>query len=512
MNRRLALAVMAVAAAGVGVAGEGQSTEVPTPALGGHEIPPHPRQLQFQPSSWSPPRSADSRFDLAGGVNGFLVGDATLPLVDIVVVARAGADRETSDQRGLAQLTAALLRRGGTRDLEPAAFDDRADELGVIMHSQSTPLYGAATLRTTSEALEEGVELLLDMIERPRFDPTRLASIKRNMAEGMTRRNLDPTAVLDREWDWLLYGETHFSTQPLRPSDLERSTSAAVTEFHRRHWRPENLTFAVSGDVDRERLARLVNPRLEAWASRLAAAERFSWPPEPPTGQPRAGLFHVAADIPQAKVALGHRAPPDLPTDEERVRLEVLAEILGGRGAISRLNGRLRSAEGLVYGVELRLDPGDLWPADYRVAFDTLGRNTCLAMSAALEEIERIRSAPPHPEELAVVKRELLARQFQAFDTAEEAVGYLVQDWLVGRSPDYRRRYGALLEQVTPQDVLATARLNLWPEDLTVLIVGPWESSRGNLDAAGVSELERIVGHRVEALPKRDPSTLQPSN
>ena len=505
MKRSTALTATVLAIMLWSLGSPGAATDEPAGAL-----PSHPRLLRFPPSLWRPPAGSDHRFELAGGASAFLVPDRTLPLIDLVVVARAGADREPPDRRGLAELTARLLRRGGTRNLPPDAFDRRVDELGAIMRSQATPLYGAATLRITEDALDEGVELLLDMIETPGFDAERTRAIQRNMIAGLDRRGLDPIRVLDREWDWLLYGREHFAMKPLRRRDIEALTPADLASFHRAHWRPENLVFAVSGAVDRSRIEGLLAPRLAAWAARLPAAPPSTWPPAGPTAPPRQGLFHVAADIPQAKVALGHRAANTLPTVEERVALEVMAEILGGRGAISRLSGRLRSAEGLVYRVDLRVDPGDLWPADYRVFFDTLETNTPRAVRAALEEIDRLRGTPPHPDELAAAQRALISRQLQAFDTAEEAVGYLVQDWIVGRPEEYRQRYRELVQAVTPESVRATAERHLRPGELTVLTVGRWQALRGAVDADGMSELERLIGTRVRTLPARDPLSLEP--
>jgi zinc protease len=332
------------------------------------------------------------------------------------------------------------------------------------------------------------------------------------MIEGMSRRNLDPSQLAQREWDWLMYGESHFSTRPLRPTDLAELNADRLRDFHRRHWRPRQFVVAAAGAIDGDELRGLLEPRFAAWASPPSGAEATpgTWPPEGPSGGGPPGLYFAHADVPQAKVLLGHPAPPELPTIEERVRLEVVAEILAGRGAISRLNGRLRSAEGLAYRVAGRLDPGDLWPADYNVSFDTLDTNVPRAVAVALEEIERWRSTPPHPEELAVVQRELLARRRLEFDTAEEAVGYLVQDALVAREAAYRQHYAELVSAVTAEEVAAAARRHLDPARLRILVVGRWPDVAGPMDADGWTRLERVTGHRVRRLPDRDPLTLQP--
>ncbi len=496
---RLASTLLASSLA-AGVLGAGSSSP---------PLPDHPSKLVFPASRWRFPTAAEASVRLPSGATAFVVPDTTLPLVDLIVVARAGAHLDPPELRGLAEMTTTLLRRGGAGARSADEFDRRADELGARLYSVPTILYGAAGLRCTSDVLEEAIELLLDMVERPRFEEDRWTSVKANAAEALSRRNLDGAMVLEREWDWLMYGESHFSTRPVRSSDLDKLTPEALREFHRRQWRPENFFIAAGGDLDIDQLRELVEPRFRAWSP--SAAPPGSWPPPPPSERAEPGLFHVDAHVPQARVALGHRAP-ELPSAvEDRIELEVLAEILAGRGAISRLNGRLRSAKGLVYRVWSDFDPGDLWPADYQVRFDTLAANTPAAVEATLEEIWRLRAQPPHPEELAVVQRELVARRYQEFDTAEEAAGYLVEDALVSRPGRYRAEYRDLVERVTGEQVLAAARLHLRPEELVVLVSGPWDQLAGPGDGEGWTRLERIVGHRVVHLEERDPLSLEPA-
>lgn len=185
-----------------------------------------------------------------------------------------------------------------------------------------------------------------------------------------------------------------------------------------------------------------------------------------------------------------------------------MAEILAGRGAISRLGGRLRSSEALVYRVTADVDPGDLWPAAYQIRFDTRASNTPRAVAATLQEIDRLRRQRPHREELEVVRRELAARRRQEFDTAEEAVGHLVRDALVGRSDAYRGDYETLLAAVTAEDVRQAAIRHLHPDALIFVVAGPWGALAGPADDRGRTLLERTVGLEVEHLPARDPRTL----
>jgi zinc protease len=194
---------------------------------------------------------------------------------------------------------------------------------------------------------------------------------------------------------------------------------------------------------------------------------------------------------------------------QERFALEVLGEILGGSGAISRIAGRLRTAEGLVYRASARLDPGELWVGDFQIQFDTRNDQVARAVELSLEELRRIRSQPVHSTELEVAKQTLLGKLRLSFDTAEEIAGLLAENELLGRPRDYWNQYLLGIQAVTSDRVLQAARTYLLPDRLVYLVVGRWRAI--DLGAVpGDSTLEKIVGHRVQHLPARDPLTLKP--
>ncbi len=214
--------------------------------------------------------------------------------------------------------------------------------------------------------------------------------------------------------------------------------------------------------------------------------------------------------MPQPKVALGHRAV-ETPgwLDPDRFVLQLVNEVLGGSGAISRVAGRLRTVEGLVYRASARYELGDLWPGDFQIFFATESRNSGRAVALALEELQRLRSRSVHPKELEVAKRTLLGNLRLAFDTAEEIAGTFAEDELLGRPHAYWEAYREGIQRVSREDVLRLARTHILPEDFVFLVVGRWQEISGGAEP-GASALERATGHRVTYLPNRDPLTLRP--
>ncbi len=476
-------------------------------------IPAHPLALRFDDSEIQLPVAEGRRHEIREGAVVFLAESHSLPLVEVAVALRVGSFLDPTEQAGLCAFTGSLVRRGGTRLRSADLLDNRVDELGARLRSFGGITRSGASLSVPSWALDEALDLFFEALSSPAFQEDRLASARTNLRESMSRRNQDPLEILEREWHWLVLGRQHFSGTPLTPSCLDAIDRQAMTRFHRTYWRPENMIFAVSGDFQTETLLASLEERLADWPTAESAREAetaIPWPPEGPSFDPTPGLYHYEADTSQAKVALGTRFPGEISWDSaDRFALEVLGEILGGSGAISRVAGRLRTAEGLVYRASARLDPGDLWSGNFQIFFDTRGAQVTRAVELSLEELRRIRTQPVHPTELEVAKQTILGRLRLSFDTAEEIAGLLAENELLKRPQDYWAHYLRGVEATTAEEVLQAARTYLLPDQLIYLVVGRWQEIAQN-GPDGESRLEKITGHQVRHLPARDPLTLQP--
>lgn len=484
----------------------------PVPALEGGDlppIPPHPRDLQFAADRITLPSVDNRRVQLAAGPVVYLVENHALPLVEISLAMRVGGFLEPPPKAGLAFLTATQIRRGGASGLDADQFDNQTDLLGARLDTMSGNTRCGASLSVPTWALEEALDLFFRMLAEPGFQPDRLQVARGNLMESLSRRNEDALEILQRQWEWLMYGEDHFSTRPVTSTSLATIDRADLEEFHQDYWRPEQMILAVSGDFDRRSLLASLEDRFSLWPDAHLDRKPGPWPPSPPTITAAAGLYHYEQDVPQTKVILGHRLPRLLDwSDPDRFALAVVAELLGGQEAISRVAGRLRTAAGLVYRASAQIYLGDHWPGELQIFFETRGSSVERAIAMTLEEVERLRVERVHPMELAVVKQSLLARLRLRFDTSEEIAGYFAEDELLGRPHTFWQEYLEGVAEVTVADVQETAKTYLQPHSMLVLLVGRWDQI-STFEGPGLSPLETLTGHPRTSLPTRDPLTLE---
>lgn len=492
-NRRLAAAMALV----VWLSGAGVVTRA-------QDIPAHPRDLKYTTLSYTPPKREQYRHELSNGVVVYAVEDHDLPLVNITTRVRTGSYLDPAGKEGLAELTGAQMRVGGTTAKTAEEFDEAAAFLAANISSSIGATQGNASLNLLTKDIDQGLALYFDMLRNPRFQEDRLKLAKSQILQGMERRNDRTDNIETREWSRLMYGADHFMSKESTKASIESITREDMIAFHQHYYHPGGFIFAVSGDFDTKQLLAKLEAAMKGWPANKQAV-----PPVPkPTNTIVAGLYTVQkADVNQGRVSIGHigsmRDTPD------SYALEIMNDILGGSGFSSRITSRVRSDEGLAYSAESSYGMGTYFPGNFRASFQSKNSTTSQAIEIVLEEINRIRTAKVSPEELETAKNSIIEIFPRIFSTAAQIAGTFAQDEYTKRSPDFWNTYRDRIRAVTIDDVQRVAQKYLQPDKLVVLVVGNIdEITKGNPDKPQFSLTKIAKDGTVRRIPLPDPLTM----
>jgi len=475
-----------------------QAAPAPAPA-----IPETPDKLVFKPLAYTPPRASDHRVVLKNGMVVYIAEDPTLPLVDIQVLVRTGSYLDPAGREGLASLTGSEIRDGGTRSLTAEQLDERLDFLAARVSTSIGDTSGTATLNCLAENLDDSLKLFVEMLREPRFQEDRLALARDQALQEMTRRNDDPEDIERREWNVLLYGEGRAGNRFTTESSIRAITRADMVEFHRRYFHPAGMIASVSGAFSRPEMIRKLEAAFSGWPG-----ARPQVPPVPAEVETAgAGLYRIEKDVPQGRVSIGlpavKRDSPDI------YALEVMNEILGGSGFVSRITRTVRSNEGLAYSAGSALRFGIYYPGAFRALFQSKSRSVVYATQLVLDEIKKMRDQPVTAEELDTIKRSLIETFPTNFESKARTVALFAADEYTRRDPMFWQTYRDRIQAVTAADVQRVARQHLTPDRLIVLVVGDQkEIDVGDPKHAG-SLAALAPGGRVVTLPLRDPMTMK---
>ncbi len=469
------------------------------------EIPAHPSQLKFSTLDYEPPKSADHRHDLPGGVVAYVVEDHQLPLVSISVTIRTGGYLTEAEHTGLASSTGSQMRAGGTKTMSARDFDEEAAFLASNIGSSIGATSGSASVDCLKSNLEPTLKLFFDMLKNPGFDEERLNLAQARQLQGMERRNDRTAGVERREFRRLLRGENHFSTRQATKATVESVTRERMMELHQRYYAPASMIVAVSGDVDTQKiLKRLGQEMTGGWP---ASEPDISKVPAP-QHQPAPGVYMVnKPEVNQSRIAIGHlgiqRSNPD------RLAVGIMNHILGGGGFTSRIMSRVRSDEGLAYSAGTSFQAGVYYPGAFRAGFQSMNPRCAQATSIVLEELDRIRNEKVSEEELAVAKNYSIEIFPRFFATASAVAGTFAADEYTEREKGYWEKYRGRIADVTRDDVLRVAQRYIHPDQLVILGVGKVEEMlAGNPDKPEFQFKTMAKSGEIQHIPLPDPMTM----
>jgi predicted Zn-dependent peptidase len=467
-------------------------------------IPKHPRELTYPPLDFTPPDPRAHRQVLANKVVVYMVEDHDLPLVSVTVHIRGGSYLDPDGKAGLAAMTGSQIRAGGAGTYTAEQFDEEVDFLAANISSGFGPVTGSASVSFLAKDSERALGLFFDMLRTPKFQPDRLDLLKAQQLQAIERRNDSTDDIEAREWTRLIRGDDHFTSDFLTKASIEAISRDDLVTFHQQYVHPGNFIVAVAGDFTPAEMKARLEKGMAGWKAAKPAG-----PVPKPAHTPVPGLYLVdKPDVNQGRVTMGHlgiqRGHPD------EIAAGVMNQILGGGSFTSRITTRVRSDEGLAYSAGSSFAPGVYYPGTFTASFQSRSESVARAAAIVLEEVDRMRAAPPAAPELQTVQNYLIEVFPRSFASASATANLFASDEMTGRPFDFWQKYRDRVRAVTAADVHRVAREYLHPERIVILAVGPVETMlKGDADHPSFALATLAPGGRVTRIPLPDPLTME---
>ena len=451
---------------------------------------PIPAFMNKQPrlgpsSSFSFPRA--ERFRLKSGVRVILIPRRDLPLVRLRVGFDGGASADPVKAPGLAHVTANMLERGAGK-LSALAFSGALQDLGASLVSWVDQDHAQLELATLRRNLEPGLDLLADVLLRPRLTGGELDRLKRQLQGRVTQRRAKPAQIAHLAMKAALFGDHPYGRPMLpHPAWLKAITLAQVKRFHQERYRPEGAVIIAAGDITAAELRAMLEQRLAGWEGKPPAPLK---PSEPPDTPPRLVLVDRPGAT-QSVIRVGHLGPAR--ATKMYAAMEALNTALGG-SFTSRLNQNLREEHGFTYGVRsmfLTRRVGGMFLTSTSVETE----DTAAALVEILKELEGAVSRSLTRAELTKAQRLLVEEQPARAETVAglvEAHADLVLNGLpLSRLDSLTGEVNAL----TAEKITAAARRLVRAGEATIVVAGDLAKIREPLEAAyGKAEIRDVDG------------------
>jgi len=338
----------------------------------------------------------------------------TMPQVRSVTIGvwlRQGSRTESARVNGISHFIEHLVFKGtDTRTAREIAL--AMDSVGGQIDAFTSKEYTCFYAKVLDEHVDETVELLADIVQRPRFDPTELERERQVVLEEIRMVADTPDDLI-----YDLFTESFYPRHALgRPIQGTIKTVSAMSRrqlqsFFRRAYRPENMIIAAAGNLKHAKLARHVRRAFGA----LEPGPRSSRKPSRP--RVRHGVVkRTRSELEQLHVLLGLPSHPEGTAD--RYGMYVLNTLLGGTMS-SRLFQKIREERGMAYTVYSALNA--FADTGFMVVYGaTSPRNGNELVRLVIEELRCLRDDGPTRDEVEI---EIYLRRQQSLEETLRGVG-----------------------------------------------------------------------------------------
>jgi zinc protease len=405
---------------------------------------------------------------LPNGITVLARSNFNSPSVVMAGYFEAGALFDPDEKLGLAEYTTLALMRG----TKTRTFDEIYDSLESVGASLGFNT-GIHKSGFNGRSLSEDLPLLLDLFSEaltmPVFPKAEIEKLRAQLLTGLAIRAEDTGDMASMVFDKILFKDHPYS----RPEDGYPETIQTIkrndlVKFHREHYGPRGMVIAIVGAVKPENAVRQVKRALGGWQ----AKRQKETPPLPPLKalKKTVSKHHRIAGKSQSDLIIGTNGPKR--RDPEFMSASIGNSILGQFGMMGRIGDVVREKSGLAYYAYSSLSAG-LGPGSWEVNAGVNPQNVKKASDLILDELKRFVQEGVTADELAETKANFVGRLPLSLESNGGVANALLNIERHNLGLDYYRRYEGLVNEVTAEDVLNTARKFIDLDKLAIAVAGP---------------------------------------
>lgn len=263
---------------------------------------------------------------LANGLDVIVVENHSVPLATAEVVVRAGAMIQQPEDQGVPHLYEHMLFRGyrGPRD---QSFRETTADLQAAYNGTTDDETVSYYLILPSRNIGGAIDVLADLVRRPRFEKTELTR-ERFIVLGEYQRSLsEPAFALTRSVDQLLWGDGFVRKNAIGDETAVLTvTPQHLDEIFHRYYVPNNAALVVTGDVSAPAVFQMAHHAFDGWARRDNPFAAHPVAPMPPLATNRAVV--VQGDVSTVTIEIAWQGPSVRDQPDATYAADVLSDLL----------------------------------------------------------------------------------------------------------------------------------------------------------------------------------------
>jgi zinc protease len=419
------------------------------------------------------PEIAFEQYRLPNGLDVLLHVDHRVPIVHVEVWYKVGSKDEVAGKTGFAHLFEHMMFQG-TKHIPEDAYFKYLSQAGASARNGSTSTDRTNYFETLpASQLELGLWLESSrmgfLLDRPSFRET--FANQRDVVKNERRQRVEnsPLGGVARVELEALFPVGHPYRHEVVGSmeDLDSASEADLKDFFNRYYAPGNAVLLIAGDLDTAVTKGLVEKYFGPITAGLPI-QRVPVPPLPSQQAERRLAMEAKINLPRGQMAW-NTVPAFAAGDAE---LDLLANILG-EGRSSRLYQRLvyelKIAQSVSANHMSRVHGGT-----FEIAYTAMRGHSLAEVEKVIDdELEKLRSQPPSPEEVERARNQFKTDLFKGMETLSGLASHLLYYDVVAGDAGYLRRDLERYDSATAEILRTWAKKILTKNGRVVIDVEP---------------------------------------
>lgn len=381
------------------------------------------------------------------------------PIINIMVIVKAGRDHTNSQDELVSPLVLKLLRQG-TQQYSKADFQQAVSLLGEPIQYWQTSRYSVGSINILPQDLEQALHLFAQQLAYSAADnPAYEKIIAQQLLENKLKHS-SGSYLAKRLFYRNNYAHAHpYYAHKAKKSDIKNLSKNDILTFYQTHYKPANTRLIISGNVDAGLLINKVSSNFSGWQSELPVqtdAEAYT------AGTNKSLLakhkrskfdFIERKGAQQIDLLYGMVTLPRHSADW--LSLHVIAALLGG-GPSSRLFSDLREKQGLTYFISAQQMSGS-YPSPFFIETSIAPDKLLQAVNGINNHIQYLCRNNIDNQELENIKQQLSNELIFKLQTNQQLVNNKLYQFENGLNEDYLYQLAKDIRQINAHQLRGAA-------------------------------------------------------
>jgi predicted Zn-dependent peptidase len=361
-----------------------------------------------------------------------------------------GSRDELSSEHGMAHFVEHGLFKGTARR-RAFHISSRLENLGGELNAFTTKEDTVINATTLKGDFPKAAELIADMVFNSTFPEHEIEREKQVIVDEVNSYRDMPQEMLFDSFDALMFDGSPLGRCIVGTArSVSKFDSEKLRNFISRTYTPDQMVFSTVGNISEKSFMAVC----ERFFGGLTATKReFERVPPPPFTSFEKTVSKGGNH--QSHCVLGNRAYSL--TDDRRLPLSLLVNILGGPAANSRLNNVLRERNGLTYNIDAGYTPySDTGYANIYFSCERDRIDRCRELTGV--EIDRVMLSPMTPRALSMAKKQFIGQFSISTDSKEGYMLGAAKSFLTYNEIDPPQTVIRKVNEITAEEIMTVAR------------------------------------------------------